>query len=55
MKDETSCGLCKSGFEIDSNGVCQQIDQDNCETLTISSSKEYIAVKARWFQRNGKI
>lgn len=53
MLDATTCGLCKAGFEVDSNGICQQIDQDNCETLRVSDSEEYIAVKARWFQQNG--
>jgi hypothetical protein len=53
MTDSNTCGLCKSGFEVDSNGICQQIDRDNCETLHVSSTEEYIAVKARWLHPDG--
>jgi hypothetical protein len=52
--DSDTCGLCKSGFEVDSVGVCQQIDIDNCLTLHASATEQYIPVKARWFRRDGK-
>ena len=53
MIDSDTCGLCKSGFEVDDNGICQQIDRDNCETLHVSATEEYIPVKARWIHRHG--
>ena len=49
------CGLCKAGFEKDNNGICQQMDQDNCETLVTPNNETYIATLPRWFQRSCKI
>ena len=46
------CGLCKSGFEPDANGICQHNDIDNCEILQISADEMYLPVRARWFTRS---
>jgi hypothetical protein len=54
LVDSSTCGLCKSGFELDSSGICRQESQDNCETLRTSDSEELISIKSRWYQRNGK-
>lgn len=52
LETPNKCGLCKSGFEPDANGICQHPDIDNCEILQISSDEMYLPVKARWFHRS---
>ena len=53
MTDSATCGLCRSGFEVDANGICQQVDRDNCETLHVSVDEEYLPARAKWFHRKG--